>query len=638
MNTTLPPHSLYWGRSPRWQPNINALAELPTDTRMILVSWQDASAQVLQALRQRLPNASLMALLDAQAGGAGVTEALALGFDEVVLGDAQAESRLKIWQRLWHAEDTLQARAHDHADLVTLVNDMALKPELAQVLRTAVLRLRGLFGIARAAVVMLRADATHDVAFVVTEGENMMHLDNLMIRQGDHPEFSELVRRRMPLVISDPLAGVLSDTGSGIPEENWPPRSAVLFPLVRHDACVGALFLRGQKTVIPSEDRIMQIGALMAGVTSVALGRAMDQDSAQSTQRELQRRQDAAQLEILNLRQFSDVFEQSFDGILLTMPDGKVRYANPSANAMLQNKDLRGRIFFTLLSAHSIGLAKRAFSGDPVGDAYGYVDLLVGEDRGGETVISAAIRPLAEDGGVLVAFRDVTELREIESELRHTKEVLENLIQSCTDAVVASNVDGQIILFNRAAESLLGYRAREVVGRQSWESLFPRGEGEDILRRVRAAGGGESSRLDSVRQDLLDKNGARVVVNLAASCVYEGDKEVALVGVCTDLRERLKTEDRLTEVQRRVRSLEHQTGLLDQAAQLSHDLTQPLTALLGYAQMLQDGSDPAKASPVLLREAQRAALVARRLAHTMSPEVRAGKAVPFRDDDAGGTL
>jgi len=37
----------------------------------------------------------------------------------------------------------------------------------------------------------------------------------------------------------------------------------------------------------------------------------------------------------------------------------------------------------------------------------------------------------------------VTELREIETELRQTKEFLENLIQSSVDAIVAADIDGR---------------------------------------------------------------------------------------------------------------------------------------------------------------------------------------------------
>ena len=261
--------------------------------------------------------------------------------------------------------------------------------------------------------------------------ERDQSLDNLVIRFEDYPELSEIVRSGEPLVISDVLAdSLLSGVRTKIEEARTPHRSAVLFPLKRTGTVVGALFLRGRQ-VAPVDEGLLNTGRLVASITSVAIGHALEQELLLSEQRELLRDRESATQQLAALKQFSALFEQAQDGILVTNKKGKIRYANQSAGAILRCDPvaLKGEPFMDLLSPRSHVLAERAFDGDAVGDGYGYVDLLVPNEDDVEFVISAAIRHLDEPEGVLISFRDVTELREIESELRQTKEFLENLIQ-----------------------------------------------------------------------------------------------------------------------------------------------------------------------------------------------------------------
>jgi PAS domain S-box-containing protein len=279
---------------------------------------------------------------------------------------------------------------------------------------------------------------------------------------------------------------------------------------------------------------------------------------------------------------------------------------------------LPGRSFRDLLLPHCHGLAERALRGDAVGDENGYVDLIVGtNDNGGGVVISAAIRPLANPEGVVISFRDVTALREIESELRQTKEFLENLIQSSVDAIIATDTDGRVILFNRAAEQMLGYTAREVVGRANMSAFYPRGEAWDVMRKLRSEAYGGRGRLQVVRKELIAKNGDTVPVNLTAAIIYEGSREVATVSILSDLRERRRIEEKLSQVQRRLQLTERQAVAVELAGVAAHELNQPLTSILGYAEMLKrrvPESDPGrKAVDVICREAERMASIVRKI-------------------------
>jgi PAS domain S-box-containing protein len=398
-----------------------------------------------------------------------------------------------------------------------------------------------------------------------------------------------------------------------------PHRSAVLFPLVRKDEVVGAMFLRSTERQPHVSAEVLSTGRLIASLAALALGNALEQDMLRREQRALSRAKERTDRQLEGLRQFSEFFEQSHDGIVVTDKEGAIRYANAAAGKILGRDPtaLKGARFAGLLAQRSLVLAERAWRGDRVGDGYGYVDLLVPRTGDQDAVISAAIRPMADPDGVLVSFRDVTELREIENELRQTKEFLENLIQSSVDAIVAADIDGRIILFNRAAEELFGYAARDAVGRLRLADLYPKNEADDVMRRLRGEGYGGRGRLEIIRKEALAKSGELVPVNLTAAIIYEDDREAASVSIFRDLRERVRMEEKLSQVQSKLQMTERQSVAIELAGAAAHELNQPLTSILGYAEMLKTRIPPEdrnrKPIEVICRETERMAGIVRRI-------------------------
>ncbi len=66
------------------------------------------------------------------------------------------------------------------------------------------------------------------------------------------------------------------------------------------------------------------------------------------------------------------------------------------------------------------------------------------------------------------------------------------IIESCSEAIIPTSLDGVIIGWNSAATVLLGYTADEVVGRH-WQHLVAAGHGKEIARAGRRLESGEKS-------------------------------------------------------------------------------------------------------------------------------------------------
>src|SRR5206468_3192604 len=80
-------------------------------------------------------------------------------------------------------------------------------------------------------------------------------------------------------------------------------------------------------------------------------------------------------------------------------------------------------------------------------------DLRVQTRDGRKLTLSVSAGPLhSQNGHAILSFRDVSEKRDLVAELRKTKEFLERLIHATADGIVAADLQGQVLLFNRGAE------------------------------------------------------------------------------------------------------------------------------------------------------------------------------------------
>ena len=213
------------------------------------------------------------------------------------------------------------------------------------------------------------------------------------------------------------------------------------------------------------------------------------------------------------------------------------------------------------------------------------------------TVSVASIAILSEHEAAIFSFRDVTLARELERELRRTSEFLKRILNSVVDGVIAANMRGTIVLFNQGAERICGYRASDVIGKMSVrDAVSRRAWRDEVMRLIRSAEHGGGGRLEPVRRDLLTASGERVPVSISAALVLDDEgREIATVGIFSDQRERLRMEERLASAQEKLAVSEKQAVAVELAGAAAHELNQPLTSVMGYAQVLMRKLGPSDA-------------------------------------------
>jgi signal transduction histidine kinase len=106
-------------------------------------------------------------------------------------------------------------------------------------------------------------------------------------------------------------------------------------------------------------------------------------------------------------------------------------------------------------------------------------------------------------------------------------------------------------------------------------------------------------------------------ISLTSAIIYEGDQPTATFGIFTDLRERVRVEQQLAQAQEKLAVSEKQALVAELAGATAHELNQPLTSVMGYAELLvrKLATDPAnlRAAQVIHSESQRMAEIVRKI-------------------------
>ncbi|MGA8831456.1 MAG: response regulator [Desulfomonilaceae bacterium] len=172
-----------------------------------------------------------------------------------------------------------------------------------------------------------------------------------------------------------------------------------------------------------------------------------------------------------------------------------------------------------------------------------------------------------------------TLVREANVELEKAYQFRENIIEHSPDAIVCIRKGGTIIIFNSAAEKLLGYRKEQVIGVMNIVQIYPQGVARKIMKDLKSGDFGGPDTLQKRQVLLVDKHGNELPVYISAAILYENGMEAGSVGIFTDLRERIKLEKQL------LRS-EKLSSLGKLSAGIAHEINQPLTGVLTFAHLL----------------------------------------------------
>jgi PAS domain S-box-containing protein len=570
--------------------------------------------QILRILRARAETRDLpVVVLTALEADEEIARAFEAGADDFVrkpFKPVELVARIREQLRMRGFVEAIAKKEQDARLVLELTQALASNLDFRGILFTVVQRIADVAKVDRVSIVLVRESG--DVGYVVAASDDEQ-LRDLPIDLVKYPEIQQVLSSREPLVIADiathPLLEIVRHEG-----HKSAFSSLAILPILYEGRPMGVLFLRA-KHAITFGDRELALCKTVSNAMAIALRNARVMQSLRDQTQQVTVARFEAERRLRTLQRYADFFESAADGIIVIDADGHLLFSNPRARAITgyTEVDLRGRVVGDLFASEDARLAHELRLGFQQGRYPQNVDVRVKRKNGDQAILSINFNSvLREEGVVLCTFRDVTAERSTEHELVKTKDFLQRIIDSSVDAIVSADVQGRVLLVNPAAERVYGLSSQDLIGRDV-RTMYPEGVARDIMRLIRAGGG----RVEGLRTEIMDGRGERVPVLLSAALLFEGETSVGSVGLFTDLRERVRMEQRLAEAQEQILAQERQAIVAELAGAAAHELNQPLTSVMGYAELLkrrlQPDTAPYAAAEVIFNEAERMAEIVRKI-------------------------
>jgi PAS domain S-box-containing protein len=154
-------------------------------------------------------------------------------------------------------------------------------------------------------------------------------------------------------------------------------------------------------------------------------------------------------------------------------------------------------------------------------------------------------------------------------ECKQTKDYLQKLVESSSDAITTADNLGRLIFWSKGAEEIFGYTAKEVLGRSA-VSFYAKGrdEARRIMWELLKKG-----RLKNVEVEYLGKNGRKVYASLSASLLRDEKGAVTgSLGIIRDITEFKVLSQQLLQSERFAT-----IGKL--STQVAHEIMNPLSSI-----------------------------------------------------------
>lgn len=140
------------------------------------------------------------------------------------------------------------------------------------------------------------------------------------------------------------------------------------------------------------------------------------------------------------------------------------------------------------------------------------------------------------------------ELANLYREVEAAERYLADLVENSADAIITSDLEGRVVLYNTGAERLLGYARAEVVGKPVTDLYASRDAAGMVLRELRGERFGGAGRLQGFEVELRAKSGELIPVSLTASITHDAaGNEIGTAGISKDLREHKRLQKELVE-------------------------------------------------------------------------------------------
>jgi PAS domain S-box-containing protein len=313
---------------------------------------------------------------------------------------------------------------------------------------------------------------------------------------------------------------------------------------------------------------------------------------------------------------FTELFETLQEGVYFSTPEGRLLDANPALVSMLGYMEKRD-----LLAAEPAALnidPGQPVLGRAVDDRGGLRtrEIKLRRKDGVAAVFLDSSRAVWDTSGNIIRYQgtlvDITEKRKMERQLAQQEEFRARLLESFPDLILVVDLEERYTFVSSRARDLLGYDPKEMLGKKISELEDHSPELASLYNELVSG----KELFAAAEYGARHRDGSWRTMRAAGSRLV--DAEAKTSGVIISVRD--ITVERKLEQQ--VVQSERLAAMGAMIGGVAHELNNPLTAIMGVSELLQDtetNEASRKQLAMLQQQARRAAEIVQNLTYFSRP-------------------
>lgn len=305
---------------------------------------------------------------------------------------------------------------------------------------------------------------------------------------------------------------------------------------------------------------------------------------------------------------YRDLFENANDLIQSVGSDGSILYVNRAWCEVLgySMDEIPSLSIFDVIHPDCDDCGAE-FRSVVFGERGGRIETsFITKDRG-KIIVEGNVNLVSEGGkflGTRGIFRDITERRRIKDALASEKEQLAVTLRSIGDGVITTDIHGNIVLINKMAEIITGWKQEEAAGKPVTGVFRIINEKTRLCTENPVESVLKNGKIVEIAGDtlLVAKDGMERVISDSVAPIM--DKDSVIIGtvlVFRDITEKRKIEEKISKAEK-IESL----GVL--AGGIAHDFNNLLNAIIGNIDLAKMSLDPGQEAYETLIRAEKATL------------------------------